>query len=64
MRSEIKNMTGLKIGKLLVLKDSGRRYNREVLWKCICDCGNMCEVRGRTFKKWLHSKLWLLTKRN
>lgn len=38
MRSEKKDMTGLRIGRLLVLKDSGNRYNREVLWKCLCDC--------------------------
>lgn len=46
MRSEKKDMTGLKIGRLLVLKDSGERYNREVLWRCVCDCGNICNVRG------------------
>lgn len=65
MRSEKKDMTGLRIGMLLVLKDSGERYskNREVLWKCICDCGNICNVRGRTFKKWFYTKLWVFTKR-
>lgn len=48
MKSEKKDMTGLRIGRLLVLKDSGERYskNREVLWRCVCDCGNICNVRG------------------
>lgn len=42
------DMTGYKIGRLKVIKDSGNRYgkNREVLWECVCDCGKICEVRG------------------
>ena len=41
-------MTGQKIGKLKVIKDSGKRYgkNKEIIWECLCDCGNICEVRG------------------
>lgn len=48
MRTQKIDMTGQRIGKLKVIKDSGKRYgkNREVLWKCLCDCGNICEVRG------------------
>lgn len=48
MRSIKKDMTGQRIGRLFVLKDSGKRYpkTREVLWLCKCDCGNLCEVRG------------------
>lgn len=44
--SEPKDMTGLRFGRLLVLEDSGERYNREIMWKCICDCGNIHIVRG------------------
>lgn len=42
------DMTGYKIGRLKVIKDSGERYgkNREIIWECLCDCGNVCEVRG------------------
>lgn len=48
MRTQKIDMTGYKIGRLKVLKDSGNRYgkNREVLWQCVCDCGEICEVRG------------------
>jgi hypothetical protein len=42
----IKNMEGIRIGRLLILEDTGKRYNREVIWKCICDCGNITEVKG------------------
>lgn len=40
------NMKGTKIGRLLVLEDASKRYNREIVWKCICDCGNVFEARG------------------
>ena len=48
MRTQKIDMIGVRVGRLKVIKDSGKRYgkNREVLWKCLCDCGNMCEVRG------------------
>lgn len=26
-------------GKLKVIKDSGKRQNRAVLWECLCECG-------------------------
>ena len=41
-----KDMKGLTFGKLYVLEDTGERYNREILWKCVCECGNICKVRG------------------
>ena len=44
--SEPKDMIGLRFGRLLVLEDSGERYNREIMWKCICDCENIHIVRG------------------
>ena len=64
MLSEKKDMTGLRIGRLLVLKDSGRRYNREVLWKCICDCGNICEVRGGHLRSGFTQSCGCLQKEN
>lgn len=42
----MKDMTGLTFGKLYVIKDTGKRYNREIIWKCKCECGNFTEVRG------------------
>ena len=38
-------LEGKRFGKLLVQEDSGKRDNRgEVIWKCLCDCGNITFV--------------------
>ena len=40
-----KDMVGQKFGKLTVLEKTDKRTNnRSVIWKCKCDCGNLCEV--------------------
>lgn len=43
-----KELTGQKFNHLLVLEDTGKRYKSgngtSVIWKCLCDCGNICEV--------------------
>lgn len=36
----IKDMTGKKFGRLLVIKMSGQNKNGHALWLCKCDCGN------------------------
>ena len=43
--ARIVDLTGKKFGQLLVLQESGRK-NRQVLWKCVCDCGKTVLVRG------------------
>lgn len=38
-------LEGKRFGKLLVQKDSGKRDSRGgVIWKCLCDCGNITFV--------------------
>lgn len=38
-------LEGKRFGRLIVLKDSGKRTNKNmVIWECICDCGNTTEV--------------------
>ena len=37
----IKNLIGQRFGKLVVIEDSGKRYNKNVIWLCKCDCGNL-----------------------
>jgi hypothetical protein len=32
-------LVGKRFGRLIVLKDSGKRQNRNILWLCKCDCG-------------------------
>ena len=41
-----KDLTGQKFGRLTVVKDSGKRCRRNVVWLCKCDCGNNVEVIG------------------
>ena len=40
------NLKGLKVGRLLVLEETDKRIFRKVVWKCLCDCGNIVEVRS------------------
>ena len=46
MSNNIKDLTGQRFGRLIVEEDSGERQSRAVMWKCACDCGNNCMVRG------------------
>lgn len=34
------NLMGMRFGKLTVLRSVGRDKNRNIIWECICDCGN------------------------
>jgi hypothetical protein len=33
--------TGMRFGRLLVVEEAGRNELKKVLWKCVCDCGNI-----------------------
>lgn len=44
--SKVKDLTGQRFGRLMVIEDSGKRNHKIVMWKCQCDCGNVCEVRS------------------
>lgn len=46
-----KDLTGQKIGYLTVLEDSGKRYDNKVIWKCLCECGNICYVLSSNLGK-------------
>lgn len=37
------DLTGKRFGKLVVLERAGKNKDRENVWKCQCDCGNICE---------------------
>lgn len=38
-------LTGKKFGKIITLKDSGKRnICGNVIWKCKCECGNIKEI--------------------
>lgn len=35
-----KDLIGKKFGKLTVIEPTEERYNRSIIWRCKCDCGN------------------------
>ena len=42
--SNIKDLTGQRFGRLVVLEENGRTKRGSVIWKCQCDCGNITNV--------------------
>lgn len=38
------NLASQRFGKLIAIKDTGKRYRGLAIWQCKCDCGNTCEV--------------------
>lgn len=36
---KLKDLTGQRFGKLVVIKVSGRDRFRHIIWECLCDCG-------------------------
>lgn len=47
---QIKDLTGQKFGKLTVLEMTNERRNRQVVWKCQCECGNITYVVGQALR--------------
>lgn len=45
-KSKHKNLTGLKVGRLTVIRLNCINKHRQTVWECICDCGNKTNVRG------------------
>lgn len=44
--ARIKDLTNQKFNKLLVLEATDKRSCGNVVWKCLCDCGNITYVAG------------------
>ena len=38
------NLKGKRYGRLIAIEMTDKRQNGSVVWKCQCDCGNICEV--------------------
>lgn len=47
---KVKDLTGQQFGKLIVIKDTGKRKNRQVVWECQCECGSITEVVGQALR--------------
>jgi len=50
MGGKVKNETGNRYGRLIVTKEAGRARWGNVLWRCVCDCGNMVVIRGSSLR--------------
>lgn len=48
---KIKDLAGQRFGRLVVKYDTGKRQNRQVIWHCVCDCGNEVEILGGNLRK-------------
>lgn len=46
----MKDLTGKRFGRLIVLRDSGKRYKGNVFLLCKCDCGKLIETREDSLK--------------
>lgn len=44
------NLAGKRFGRYLVLEEIGRNKHRQILWKCICDCGIIKTVCGGSLR--------------
>jgi hypothetical protein len=44
----MKNLIGQKFNRLTVLEKTEKREHGSIIWKCKCDCGNICEVSSRS----------------
>lgn len=44
------DITGQRFGKLIALEPINERLHQEVDWKCKCDCGNICIIRGSNLR--------------
>lgn len=52
--SAIKDLTGLRFGKLTVIQRDEDLYENDkkfIMWKCKCDCGNTVVLKGKNLKK-------------
>ena len=52
----VKNLIGLKFGRLTVVEQHGftkmnKNGSRQAVWYCKCDCGNYCEMASGTLTR-------------
>lgn len=46
----LKEMTGLKFGKLTVISIKRIPGKCDIYWECLCDCGNKRDIKGTTLR--------------
>lgn len=45
------DLTGFKIGRLIVIGESGRNNHEQILWECKCVCGNTTKLVATVINK-------------
>tara|TARA_Y100000310_G_scaffold293091_1_gene322420 strand:- start:444 stop:1133 length:690 start_codon:yes stop_codon:yes gene_type:complete len=45
------NLTGCRIGNLLVVKEVKKKLDKHIYWKCQCDCGNISTISTGSLTK-------------
>lgn len=43
---KLKDLTGMRFGRLIVLERDGSNRHNRAIWKCVCDCGNVTTAVG------------------
>jgi len=51
MAARIRNLSKLRFGKLVVIRQLPERIDRHVVWYCKCDCGNTAEIQGQSLTR-------------
>src|SRR5258708_9247130 len=46
MHPRAKELRTKRVGRLVVIAESGRAKDRKILWECTCDCGKSTIVRS------------------
>ena len=44
------DLTGQTFGRLTVLEKTEKRQNKSIVWKCRCECGNICETNASNLR--------------
>lgn len=46
MMGKIKDLTGMRFGRLMAIRIAGKTRGRHLIWECICSCGQTTEVQS------------------
>lgn len=46
-----KDLTGQRFGRLLCKSQAEKNKRGDILWECVCDCGNTCFVASTSLKR-------------
>lgn len=58
----IKDMAGLRFGRLLVIEPAGILAHRKMHWRCVCDCGREAVVVGGNLRQGITKSCGCLAK--